>query len=218
MGRQNLSPAPTVNQTYSSVPDGWRAYTRGVQFLPTAATVAVGVMTAHLLFAQTQKPLIPTAPGTPGDPAWQGTLSLTDGRTFVTDGGLAIDAALARPATVPARALAAKVLEDYLNAPHKDECGFGDLTAAFNRANLHHADGYRAERDLHRLPSAHLASPVGAISHDRSSAARGGRRGGQACGRADASEAVTRLPAARRAGREAPSLLRCARSTARTDP
>jgi hypothetical protein len=67
-------------------------------------------MTAHLLFAQTQKPLIPTAPGTPGDPAWQGTLSLTDGRTFVTDGGLAIDAALARPATVPARALAAKVL------------------------------------------------------------------------------------------------------------
>ena len=87
-------------------------------------------MTAHLLLAQTQKPMTSTPPGTPGDPAWQGTLSLTDGRTFVTDGGLAIDAALARPATVPARTLAAKVLEDYLNAPHKDECGFGDLTAA----------------------------------------------------------------------------------------
>ena len=92
-------------------------------------------MTAHLLFAQTQKPLTPTPPGTPGDPAWQGTLSLTDGRTFVTDGGLAIDAALARPATVPARVVAAKVLEGYLNAAHRDECGFNDLTAC----------GYREE-------------------------------------------------------------------------
>ena len=104
-------------------------YTHGMRHLTTAATVAVIVMTAQLLFAQTQKRMTPTAPGTPGDPTWQGTVRLTDGRTFVTDGGLAIDAAIAKPAQRPDRELAAKVLEGYLNAAHKDECSFSDLTA-----------------------------------------------------------------------------------------
>ncbi len=103
---------------------------RGKRHITTAATVAVVVVIAQVLFAQTQKPMKPTVPGTSGDPAWQGTLRLTDGRTFITDGGLAIDAALAKPAKLPDRELAAKVLEDYLNAAHKDECTFGDLTAA----------------------------------------------------------------------------------------
>jgi hypothetical protein len=96
--------------------------------LTTGTTVAILVMAAHVVFAQT--PLKPTAPGTPGDPKWQGILRMRDGRTFVTDGGLAVDAALAKPATLPDRELAAKVLEDYLGASHKDECGFKDLDAA----------------------------------------------------------------------------------------
>ena len=88
------------------------------------------VICAQVAFAQAQKPLKPTAPGTAGDPAWQGTLRLSDGRTFVTDGGLALDATLAKPAKLPERELPARVLEGYLNAPHKDEYGFGDLRAA----------------------------------------------------------------------------------------
>src|SRR6476659_1979666 len=98
--------------------------------IATAVTVAVAVMTAQLLFAQTREPMKPTAPGTPGDPAWQGIVHLNDGRTFVTDGGLAIDAAIARPAQLPERELGAGVLERYLSAAHRDECRFSDLTAA----------------------------------------------------------------------------------------
>jgi len=91
-------------------------------------TAVVLVMTAHVLLAQ--QPMKPTAPGTPGDPTWQGILRMRDGRTFVTDGGLAIDAALAKPAKLPDREVSAKILEDYLGAAYKDECGFKDLDAA----------------------------------------------------------------------------------------
>jgi hypothetical protein len=77
-----------------------------------------------------QTPIKPTAPGTPGDPVWQGTLRMSDGRTFITDGGLAVDAALAKPTALPTRELPAKVLEGHMNAPKNDECGFPDLTLA----------------------------------------------------------------------------------------
>jgi hypothetical protein len=80
--------------------------------------------------AQTRTPMKPTAPGTAGDPIWQGTLRMTDGRTFITDGGLAVDAALAKPAALPARELPGKVLEDYLKAAHKNDYGFADFTLA----------------------------------------------------------------------------------------
>lgn len=95
----------------------------------TAVVCAALVITATV-FAQTPAPMKPASPGTPGDPAWQGTVHLSDGRTFVTDGGLAVDAALAKPAAAPSREIAAKVLEGYLKAPHDRECGFADLTRA----------------------------------------------------------------------------------------
>jgi hypothetical protein len=101
-----------------------------MRHLITTGTAAAALISAQVLFAQTQKPMTPTPPGTPGDPVWQGTLRLTDGRTFVTDGGLAIDAALAKPARLPDREIAPKVMEGYLNAAHKDEYSFSDLTAA----------------------------------------------------------------------------------------
>src|SRR5690349_16555510 len=94
-----------------------------------SATVGA-LLIAATAWAQPQTPMKPTAPGTSGDPAWQGTVHLSDGRTFVTDGGLAVDAAFAKPASLPTRDLQGKVVEDYLKAPHKDECGFGDLTLA----------------------------------------------------------------------------------------
>jgi hypothetical protein len=88
----------------------------------------VVVMAAHVLPAQS--PMKPTAPGTAGDPVWQGVVRLSDGRTFITDGGLAIDTALAKPPTLPTREIPGKVMETYLNAERKDEYGFSDLTPA----------------------------------------------------------------------------------------
>ena len=80
--------------------------------------------------AQNPTPMKRAAPGTPGDPVWQATLRLSDGRTYVTDGGLAVDAALAKPASLPAREIPGKVIEDYAKAPHQNEYGFADLTPA----------------------------------------------------------------------------------------
>ncbi len=91
----------------------------------SAATI---LLIALPLSAQT--PLKPTAPGTPGDPVWQGKLRMSDGRTFITDGGLAVDSAVAKPTALPTRDLPAKVLEGHMNASQKDECGFPDLTLA----------------------------------------------------------------------------------------
>jgi hypothetical protein len=88
----------------------------------------VVVVTAQVLLAQT--PMKPTVPGTEGDPAWQGTLRLSDGRTFVTDGGLAVDATVARPAKLPERELPTRVLESYLTRSHTVEYGIGDLSVA----------------------------------------------------------------------------------------
>jgi hypothetical protein len=96
----------------------------------SAAVAIVTLMTAQVVFAQTG--MKPTAPGSQGDPVWQGVLRFADGRTFVTDGGLAIDATVAKPAKLPSRELPSKVLEQYFSASHKDEYGFGDLTAALS--------------------------------------------------------------------------------------
>jgi hypothetical protein len=104
-----------------------------------SAIAIVTVLTAQVVFAQAR--MKPTAPGSQGDPVWQGVLRFADGRTFVTDGGLAIDAALAKPAQLPTRELPSKVLERYFNAPHKDEYGFGDLTAALSGRTYSAPDG-----------------------------------------------------------------------------
>jgi hypothetical protein len=95
-----------------------------------SATALAVLLVASGAAAQTPPPMQHSAPGTPGDPVWQGTARMSDGRTFVTDGALAVDAAFARPATLPARQVPGKVLEDYAKAPHKDECGFSDLALA----------------------------------------------------------------------------------------
>ncbi len=92
------------------------------------ALVCTALFVADPLFAQIK----PTAPGTSGDPLWQRTLHLSDGRTFVTDGGLAMDAALAKPASLPDATLPAanaKIIEGYLAATWKDEFAVSQLTA-----------------------------------------------------------------------------------------
>jgi hypothetical protein len=96
--------------------------------IPAAAHIVV--LIAFAAAAQTRTPMKPTVPGRSGDPVWQGTVHMSDGRVFITDGGLAVDAAFAKPPTLPTREVPGKVLEDYLKATHKDECGFADLTLA----------------------------------------------------------------------------------------
>jgi hypothetical protein len=91
---------------------------------------AIVLLVTQVGWAQTQTPMKPTAPGTRGEPAWQGVVRASDGRTFITDGGLAIDAAFAKPAKLPSRELVAKVLEGYLAAAHKAEYSFSDLRVA----------------------------------------------------------------------------------------
>jgi len=72
-------------------------------------------------------PPVPAAPGSAG-PTWQRTLRLSDGRTFVTDGGFAIDAALAKPATLPTADVPASLLERQLSAQLPDEFGLSQLS------------------------------------------------------------------------------------------
>ena len=93
-----------------------------------SATAAVAVMLAQVLLAQGK--IVPTVPGTPGDPVWQGVVRASDGRTFVTDGGLIIDASLAKPATLPAKEYPSRLLDTYFGESHTDEYGLSDLTAA----------------------------------------------------------------------------------------
>ena len=87
------------------------------------------IASAQMALAQAPRPMTPAAPGTTGDPAWQGRVRMSDGRMFVTDGGLAIDAAVAKPATLPDREIPGKVLEDYMKAPHTEECALTELSA-----------------------------------------------------------------------------------------
>ena len=96
----------------------------------TLAAAVAALLIAFPVSAQRQAPMKPTVPGTPGEPIWQGTVRMSDGRTFITDGGLAVDAALARPAVRPTREFPAKVLEDYMKASHKNDYSFADLSLA----------------------------------------------------------------------------------------
>ena len=74
-----------------------------------------------------------------GGPAWKRVVKIADGRSFVTDGSLAIDAAIAKPAVLPAEVLTAgtaRLLERYLAARLKDEFALSDLKASGAAGNL----------------------------------------------------------------------------------
>ena len=78
----------------------------------------------------TQTPATPSQPAVIAPPAWSRVLHMPDGRTFVTDGGFAIDAAIAKPSTLPATVLTGKSVETlagYLAAQYQSEIGFNDL-------------------------------------------------------------------------------------------
>ncbi len=89
--------------------------------------IAIAAFTTQALATQPPPHMTPTVPGSAGDPVWQGQVRMSDGRTFVTDGGFAIDAAMTGLTTFPERVLPGKVLEDYIKAPHTDECALNEL-------------------------------------------------------------------------------------------
>jgi hypothetical protein len=98
---------------------------RCATWVPVTVLMA-GISVEALIVQQRIKP---TAPGTPGDPNWQRVVALSDGRTFITDGGLAIDMAVVKPKP-PAEGLAqvpGKVLESHLAGSFTNECGLSDL-------------------------------------------------------------------------------------------
>jgi len=79
---------------------------------------------------QPPMPLIPPPPYVVGPPVWTRSLQMPDGRTFVTDGGLALDAAIAKPDAVPPTTLpveTGKVFDGHLKASHTDEIDLADL-------------------------------------------------------------------------------------------
>jgi hypothetical protein len=131
------------------------------------ATAALVLMGAQVLAAQTR--MKPTVPGTAGDPKWQGVIRTQDGRTFVTDGGLVIDAALAKPSSLPERTFPEKLLHDYFSLPHKNECGLGDLHAAASGKTYTSPNGL-ALNATYQLPSPRPPGALGAPAHGRRAA------------------------------------------------
>jgi hypothetical protein len=76
------------------------------------------------------------APGGAG-PNWQRSLRLGDGRLFVTDGAMAMDASLTKPATLPAEApmsAGTSFIERQLAAQLPDEVGLSQLSRPDGRA------------------------------------------------------------------------------------
>ena len=72
----------------------------------------------------------PSSPDVETPPVWTRTLQMPDGRTFVSDGGLAVDAEIVKPASLPQTVIppsSSKIVAGHLTAPHKTEIALADL-------------------------------------------------------------------------------------------
>ena len=86
----------------------------------------------------------PSAPSVVAPPAWSRVMPMPDGRTFVTDGGLTIDAAVARPATLPSVRLppeSGKLMARYFAGPFTADVGLRDLRTGDFKNTFKTADG-----------------------------------------------------------------------------
>jgi len=100
----------------------------------TCAAVISGMMfaagTAIAQQQQQQPPIKPSAPSVVAAPVWSRVLPMPDGRTFVTDGGLSVDARFAKPAKLPSVVLApnsGKIIADRMAAPYDKEILLAEL-------------------------------------------------------------------------------------------
>jgi hypothetical protein len=96
------------------------------------ATVVASWMLALAASAVAQKPppIKLSSPSVMAPPEWSRTLQMPDGRTFVSDGGLALDATFAKPAKLPSTVIppvSAKIVAGHMAAPFDKEIGLGEL-------------------------------------------------------------------------------------------
>jgi hypothetical protein len=95
------------------------------------AAVLLGVSIPDATLAQDRPAQpVPAAPGGAG-PEWRRALQLSDGRTFVTDGAMAIDAVLARPPALPADVLppaSASFIEHQMSAQQSAEFALSQVS------------------------------------------------------------------------------------------
>ena len=97
---------------------------RGMTLLTTCAAA---LLAAATVFAQ-QK-ITPSSPASQEPPVWQRVVQMPDGRTFVTDGGMAIDVAVAKPPRLPDATQPGAVFARLLTRPYTAEIGLSDLAA-----------------------------------------------------------------------------------------
>ena len=91
-----------------------------------------------------QTEIKPSSPAVVAPPAWSRVMKMPDGRTFVTDGGLSVDATFAKPATLPSTVIppeSAKILAGRMTAPYDHEIGLGQLTTGSLKNSFATPDG-----------------------------------------------------------------------------
>jgi hypothetical protein len=100
------------------------------------------VATVCTLTGQTSRPPI-SNPSVVAPPIWWRAIPMDDGRLFVTDGGISIDAAVVKPATLPEKfppAAGANVAR-LLSTPYDKETSLGDLRPGTRPNTLVTAEG-----------------------------------------------------------------------------
>lgn len=100
------------------------------------------VAMAGTMAGQTSKPPL-SSPSVVAPPTWWRAIPMPDGRMFVTDGGLSVDAALVKPATLPETLppASATLLARHLSAPYENETGLNDLQPGTLRNTFITPDG-----------------------------------------------------------------------------
>jgi hypothetical protein len=86
----------------------------------------------------------PSSPAVVAPPTWSRVVPMPDGRTFVTDGGLSVDAKVAKPDTLPSTVLPAgsgKVLAGHFAAPYDKETGLSELQVGTFKNSFMTPDG-----------------------------------------------------------------------------
>jgi hypothetical protein len=87
---------------------------------------------AGVVSAQSPPKTAPSSPATVAPPTWTRVLQMPDGRSFVSDGGLAIDAALVKPTALPGTVIpveSTKAIAARMMTPHQEEIGLGQLAS-----------------------------------------------------------------------------------------
>src|SRR5262245_503591 len=107
-------------------------------------TLILSTIVLNALVAVQQPAIKPSSPTVVALPAWSRVMNMPDGRMFVTDGGLSIDAKLAKPATLPSVVIppeSAKGLAARLTLPYDKEIGLGDLQVGTFKNSFATPDG-----------------------------------------------------------------------------